>query len=169
MLEHPLQIGPAEELIWYVAEANALWSIRREASTAVRAILIAETRRWVMRVTSAVPTLLHDYHTIENAIRADLPHGETPLTRLSTNRIRIALYRMAIERGYLDAIMVRWVVAPFVRAFRVCDSVEPRWTDFVSGRGSRESDQAKPHFGSIEEFSGTGLVCPGSSWQSFPP
>src|SRR5258708_37765336 len=43
MLEYPLRIGPTEELVWYVAEANALRRVRSEASSAVRASLIAET------------------------------------------------------------------------------------------------------------------------------
>src|SRR4051812_18340852 len=49
MLQYPLRAGPTEELVWYVAEANALRRVRPEASSAVRARLIAETRRWVLR------------------------------------------------------------------------------------------------------------------------
>ncbi|HEV3168262.1 MAG TPA: DUF2309 domain-containing protein [Isosphaeraceae bacterium] len=49
MLQYPLRAGPTEELVWYVAEANALRRVRQEASSAVRARMIAETRRWVMR------------------------------------------------------------------------------------------------------------------------
>jgi uncharacterized protein YbcC (UPF0753/DUF2309 family) len=49
MLQYPLQTGPTEELIWYVAEADALRRVRREVSSAVRLWLVAETRRWVMR------------------------------------------------------------------------------------------------------------------------
>ena len=49
MLQYPLRSGPREELVWYVAEANALRRVRPEASSAVRGRLIAETRRWVMR------------------------------------------------------------------------------------------------------------------------
>jgi uncharacterized protein YbcC (UPF0753/DUF2309 family) len=49
MLQYPLQTGPTAELVWYVAEANSLQRVRQEASAAVRARLIAETRRWVMR------------------------------------------------------------------------------------------------------------------------
>ncbi|MEA2631543.1 MAG: uncharacterized protein QOE66_1762, partial [Chloroflexota bacterium] len=49
MLQYPLRTGPREELVWYVAEANALRRVRQEASSAVRSRLIAETRRWVMR------------------------------------------------------------------------------------------------------------------------
>ena len=49
MLQYPLRTGPTEELVWYVAEANALRRVRQEASSAVRVRMIAETRRWVMR------------------------------------------------------------------------------------------------------------------------
>ena len=45
----PLRIGPTDELLWYVAEADALRRVRPEVSSAVRSRLIAETRRWVMR------------------------------------------------------------------------------------------------------------------------
>ena len=48
---------------------------------------------------------------------------------------------------------MQYVVAPFVRFFRWCDSLERRWTDFLAGEASRESDQVKPRFGTIEEFS----------------
>jgi hypothetical protein len=49
MLQYPLRTGPTEELVWYVAEANALRRVRSEVSSTVRARLIAETRRWVIR------------------------------------------------------------------------------------------------------------------------
>jgi uncharacterized protein YbcC (UPF0753/DUF2309 family) len=49
MLRFPLRVGPTEELVWYVAEANALRRVRQEVSAADRARLIAETRRWVIR------------------------------------------------------------------------------------------------------------------------
>ena len=55
MLEYPLRIGPSEELVWYVAEANALRRVRREVSAADRARMIAETRRWVIRDLRAAP------------------------------------------------------------------------------------------------------------------
>ncbi len=49
MLEYPLRTGPTEELLWFVAEKDALRRVRSEASSAAREQLIAETRRWVMR------------------------------------------------------------------------------------------------------------------------
>ena len=49
MLQYPLWTGPTAELVWYVAETHALRRVRREASSADRSRMIAETRRWVMR------------------------------------------------------------------------------------------------------------------------
>jgi uncharacterized protein YbcC (UPF0753/DUF2309 family) len=49
MLQYPVPFGPTEELLWFVAERDALRQIRNDVSAAVRGRLIAETRRWVMR------------------------------------------------------------------------------------------------------------------------
>jgi uncharacterized protein len=49
MLQYPLRSGPVEELLWHVAETDALRRVRREASSAVREQLIAETRHWFLR------------------------------------------------------------------------------------------------------------------------
>jgi NAD(P)H-quinone oxidoreductase subunit 5 len=97
------------------------------------------------------PTLLHDYRTLENAIGERLPRTGVPLDRLRTPR-HAWLYRLALERGYLDGLLRDFVVAPFVRVFRWCDAAERRWTDWLTGDASRESDQVKPHFGVIEEY-----------------
>jgi NAD(P)H-quinone oxidoreductase subunit 5 len=99
------------------------------------------------------PTLLHDYHTLENAIGEHLPKARLPWVRPATERAAGWLYRLALEQGYLDAILTAYVGRPFVRAFRWCDRLERRWTDFLSGGESRESDRVKPHFGTIEEYS----------------
>jgi NAD(P)H-quinone oxidoreductase subunit 5 len=96
------------------------------------------------------PTLLQDYRTLENAIGERLPRAGVPW---KAHRHHIWLYRFALERGYLDAMLREYVVEPFVRAFRWCDALERRWTDFLAGGSSRESDQVKARFGTIEEFS----------------
>jgi NAD(P)H-quinone oxidoreductase subunit 5 len=91
------------------------------------------------------PTLLHDYHQLENAIGTHLPSAG----RLPTSSW---LYRFALERGYLDVLLTEWIVNPFVRLFRACDGLERRWTDFLTGGASRESDRVKPFSGTIEEL-----------------
>jgi len=98
------------------------------------------------------PTLLHDYHLIENAI------GERPSqptwfkSRTTPAPSRVWLYRIAFERGHLDMMIDNWIVIPFVRIFQWCDAMERRWTDFLSGGKSRESDDADAATGSLEEF-----------------
>ena len=49
MLEYPLQSAPTAELLWFVAETDALRRVRREVSESTRLQLISETRRWIMR------------------------------------------------------------------------------------------------------------------------
>ena len=98
------------------------------------------------------PALLHDYHTLENAIGEHLPRARLAWLGPAPGWASGWLYRLALEQGFLDSILIRFVVGPFVRAFRWCDRLERRWTDFLSGRESRESDRVKPHFGTIEEY-----------------
>jgi NADH-quinone oxidoreductase subunit L len=83
------------------------------------------------------PTLLHDYHTLENAIGEHLPPAAVPWARF--HGYRTWLYRFGLERGYLDSWLTTFLVAPFVRAFRWCDAMERRWTDFLSTEPSREA------------------------------
>jgi hypothetical protein len=97
--------------------------------------------------------LLQDYRTLENAIGERLPRAEAPWHRLAAPRRHAWLYRFALERGYLDATLIEFIVNPFVRAFRWCDAMERRWTDWLSGEASRESDRVSTHAATIEEFS----------------
>jgi NAD(P)H-quinone oxidoreductase subunit 5 len=87
------------------------------------------------------PTLLHDYHQLENAIGEHLHTEPGRWQRLAPERLRLALYRVSLERGYLDALIDELIVRPFAALFRWCDAMERRWTDWLSQGASRESDQ----------------------------
>jgi NAD(P)H-quinone oxidoreductase subunit 5 len=97
------------------------------------------------------PTLLQDYRLLENAIGRTLPRSPTAWGWFGARRATW-LYRLGLERGYFDSLLRALAVEPFVRTFRWFDSLERRWTDFLIGGKSRESDQVKPHFGAIEEL-----------------
>ncbi len=79
------------------------------------------------------PTLLRDYKTMENAIGESLDH-ETPRIiawlHLPTQR---RLYRLAMERGYMDSILDESLVKPFVRLFLTFNRWERAWTRWLSG------------------------------------
>jgi NAD(P)H-quinone oxidoreductase subunit 5 len=98
------------------------------------------------------PTLLHDYHLMENALGGQLPRSAGVWAR-SSHSFRDWLYRFALERGYLDALLSDYVATPFVQVFAWFDAIERRWTDFLTGNASREEKDPKHHFTSIEEFS----------------
>ena len=99
------------------------------------------------------PSLLHDYRTLEDAIGTHLPRAGTPWRRVGKGGFWDKVYRFGLDRGYLDTFLIDYIVRPFVRAFRWCDSLERRWTDFLAGETSRESDQVKAHLGAMEELS----------------
>jgi NADH-quinone oxidoreductase subunit L len=91
------------------------------------------------------PTLLLDYRNMENAIGSSLPRLSGSWERLIPARFRAWFYRLALERGYLDAWLADWIVHPFIRAFQRCDAMERRWTTFLAGRRSEGSDRFGPN------------------------
>ncbi|MBL8799560.1 MAG: oxidoreductase [Planctomycetia bacterium] len=97
------------------------------------------------------PSLLHDYHSLENALGGHLPRVGGPLGGAASST-RPWLYRFALERGYLDSLLAACVVTPFVRLFRACDALERRWTDFIAGRAAPESEAPQPYSVALEEL-----------------
>ncbi len=98
------------------------------------------------------PTLLHDYHTLENAIGGHLESEPSFLSHLIPTPLQNWLYRFALERGYLDSFLDEFVVYPFRRVFQWCDASERLWTDWLSGRQSRVSDEVETHSEIVEEL-----------------
>lgn len=87
------------------------------------------------------PTLLRDYDMLENALGAHLPQMPTVWERILPDRYRRWCYFAAFERGFLDSCLDELVVNPTRAVFGWCDGMERRWTDWLSGGQSRESDR----------------------------
>jgi NAD(P)H-quinone oxidoreductase subunit 5 len=98
------------------------------------------------------PSLLHDYHTLENAIGGPLHREQDLLQRLMSAKSQIRWYRLALERGHLDSLLDAYAVGPFQCLFEWCDANERRWTDYLSGGHSRESDRVEVHGEVVEEL-----------------
>lgn len=98
------------------------------------------------------PTLLHDYHSLENAIGSHLPHLSKPGSAWIGDSIKAWVYRLSMERGFLDESLHQFIVRPFVRMFRWCNSAEQRWTSFLSGDEEKLPDGAATQLDSLEEF-----------------
>jgi len=98
------------------------------------------------------PSLLRDYHMLENAIGDRLPDLKTPFDRRSPARWGDWLYRLSLERGYFDSLLSDFVVRPFVALFEWCDGIERRWTELVAGGSSRPADQTDPSQTPLEDL-----------------
>lgn len=97
------------------------------------------------------PTFLQDRRALENAIGSRLPPPASPLDGVTPGSVRTRLYRFALERGYLDALLATYVARPFLAVFRWFDRLERRCTDAVAGRVSRESDVVPVHPQEVEQ------------------
>jgi NAD(P)H-quinone oxidoreductase subunit 5 len=74
------------------------------------------------------PTLLLDYKVLENALGRGLPRSSVVWVKYMTPGVQRWLYRFALERGYLDAILGDYLVTPVLRFFRRLDRFERRLT-----------------------------------------
>ncbi len=98
------------------------------------------------------PSLLQDYRTLENAIDSvnhlGTGSGATPPTRTvrppQDTAFRDWLYRFALERGYLDALLERYIAKPVVRLFEKCDSLERRYAKWLSTSWSASARRSPP-------------------------
>lgn len=98
------------------------------------------------------PTLLYDYRIMENAIGTSQGRLFDRQRRIVPGYFRRWIYLLAMERGYLDAYLTYFFITPFLRVFRWFDAIERRWTDFITGGHSRESERTEPMSGSFEEL-----------------
>jgi NAD(P)H-quinone oxidoreductase subunit 5 len=67
----------------------------------------------------SAPNVLHDLHGIENAMGDRPSPGRGYLEGVASDRLRRQLFLIAVERGFLDSILDRWVVEPFTRLARL--------------------------------------------------
>jgi NAD(P)H-quinone oxidoreductase subunit 5 len=108
--------GRWEPFLWYVALVHLLGHACLRTLQFLRA-----------------PTLLQDYRHLEDALGSRLNHGTAFWVRVSPMKLRGWLYRFALERGYLDAIIMRFMIRPFVVLFRWFDATERRVTNQLNG------------------------------------
>lgn len=96
------------------------------------------------------PSVLRDHQMLEDAVGQHLTGDEVNPPQPATS-LQLWLYRFALQRGNLDAMLDDWVVLPFRKAFGFADSMERRWTDLLSGNDSSESDRFSPYSDSPED------------------
>lgn len=98
------------------------------------------------------PSLLLDHKNMEDAIGDRLSRGAGRLPGASLSKLRTWLYRWSLERGYLDSLLNDYVARPILTVLRACDRCERRWTDFLSGGPSRESEKVRTLTTTIDDL-----------------
>ena len=81
----------------------------------------------------SAPNVLHDLHGMEDAIRDRPSPTGGYLEAVTSDRVRRGLFLIALERGFLDSLLDRVVVEPFMRLARLltrldawlCDALLP--------------------------------------------
>ena len=82
----------------------------------------------------SAPNVLHDLHGIENALGERPSPSEGWLATVVSRRLRRRVFLAALERGFLDDIVDRAVVEPFVRIARGLTRLDGRLCDAVVWR-----------------------------------
>jgi NAD(P)H-quinone oxidoreductase subunit 5 len=72
------------------------------------------------------PSLLHDFHRAEDAVGGHLAHTGAHLERWLPPAAQRWLYRLALERAYLDDGLDEWVLRPLFAGLRRLDGLERR-------------------------------------------
>ena len=73
------------------------------------------------------PSMLRDYHRVHAAAGGHLPPTGEHLEALLPTPFQILLYRVALGRGFYDAIVDRWLVAPTLALAKILARLEPHW------------------------------------------
>lgn len=60
------------------------------------------------------PSMLHDYHQMHSAVGGQFSATTTHIEEMLPQGIQLWLYRWALDRGHLDTILERWVIAPLL-------------------------------------------------------
>lgn len=81
------------------------------------------------------PSLLHERHQTEAAMGEHLTRTGAHLERRVPRPVQLWLYRFALQRGYLDAVILGRIVAPAANVFRFFDRMERRWGAFLAREG----------------------------------
>jgi NADH-quinone oxidoreductase subunit L len=67
----------------------------------------------------SAPNVLHDLHGLEAAIGGQAAPISDELALMQSDRARRRLFLVALERGFLDQLLDRFVVEPFIRLARL--------------------------------------------------
>ncbi|PRP91187.1 NADH-quinone oxidoreductase subunit 12 [Enhygromyxa salina] len=90
------------------------------------------------------PTLLHDMHRRHGALGGEHLHTGAHLERVIPERARARLYRLALSRFGVDALIDAWLVNPILALAGRAERLEQRFADHFVDRRSHADLAAQP-------------------------
>jgi NADH:ubiquinone oxidoreductase subunit 5 (subunit L)/multisubunit Na+/H+ antiporter MnhA subunit len=78
------------------------------------------------------PTLITDYLAIANAIGHRDEEIQSAHRSKTISRFRRWQYLFGIERGFMDSVLIRFAIQPFLAFFQWSNRQEQRWTKWLS-------------------------------------
>lgn len=91
------------------------------------------------------PSIVHDYFRFERKLGATLPRLGQHFENHLPKAVQLWLYRGALERGFLDAILIDRIVHPIIQLSRKIDALDERWADFIVGSPGKKDPEMPPH------------------------
>jgi NADH-quinone oxidoreductase subunit L len=88
------------------------------------------------------PSMLHDHHQLENAIGARPGAAEPAWEQRLSPTTQQRLYRFALERGYLDALIEKLIARPVQGLFQTCSRWEANWLHWLEGEPTKANKPA---------------------------
>lgn len=90
------------------------------------------------------PSALHDHQMLENAISERVTNRAEFWQRLLPPGVTVWMYRLAMERGYLDAALKFYFVHPLTALFREIDRLDRGWSQWLGGGAASGPFGPKP-------------------------
>jgi NADH-quinone oxidoreductase subunit L len=112
-----------------MAEVGMGWTTLALVHMAGHAIL----RTWELL---RAPSLLQDRYELMRGVGGQLKHSPNIITKYLPHSVQRALYRLSIERWYIDDIGRNVLLDPLARLLRSIDKADQRFTDVVAGTAS---------------------------------
>ena len=89
------------------------------------------------------PSALHDRHELEAALGGHPGDASRSLVRLLPDGVQTWLYRVALDRGFEEMAVSRFVVGPVRRGLERLGGAEMAWIDWLgTPAADRERDRA---------------------------
>lgn len=99
------------------------------------------------------PSIVHDYFRFERKLGGTLPRLGRHYEKFLPQPLQLWLYRGALERGFLDALLTDRILHPIIKLSRRIDTLQEHFADFLIklGKNRASSDDTRLEPAEVEQ------------------